>query len=70
MSSIEDRLFALQDVSYGDFHSRLMPDYDRKRIIGVRTPALRKLAGSWPARPRAATGMRRRLWESCRHTIL
>lgn len=44
MSSIEDRLFALQDVSYGDFHSRLMPDYDRKRIIGVRTPALRKLA--------------------------
>ncbi len=44
MSHIEDRLFALQDTAYGDFHSRLMPGYDRNRIIGVRTPALRKLA--------------------------
>ena len=44
MINIEDKLFALQDVSYGDFHSRLMPGYDRERIIGVRTPALRKLA--------------------------
>lgn len=44
LSTIEERLFALQDVAYGDFHSRLMPGYDRDRIIGVRTPALRKLA--------------------------
>lgn len=41
---IEDRLRALQDTAYGDFHSRLMPGYDRERIIGVRTPELRKLA--------------------------
>ncbi|MGC2872491.1 DNA alkylation repair protein [Ihubacter sp. mB4P-1] len=44
MDRIIDRLFALQDISYGDFHSKLMPGYDRKRIIGVRTPLLRKLA--------------------------
>lgn len=44
MQRIEERLFALQDTEYGDFHSRLMPGYDRDRIIGVRTPALRALA--------------------------
>lgn len=38
------RLFALQDVKYGDFHSKLVPGLARERIIGVRTPALRKLA--------------------------
>lgn len=41
---IQKRLFELQDTAYGDFHSRLMPTVDREKIIGVRTPALRKLA--------------------------
>lgn len=41
---IQTRLFELQDKDYGDFHSRLMPTVDREKIIGVRTPALRKLA--------------------------
>lgn len=43
-SEIEDRLFALQDTAYGDFHSRLMPGCEREKIIGVRTPDLRRLA--------------------------
>ena len=42
--SITEQLFALQDVAYGDFQAKLMPTIDRKTIIGVRTPALRKLA--------------------------
>ena len=41
---ITDRLFELQDTGYRDFHSRLISDIPKERIIGVRTPALRKLA--------------------------
>lgn len=44
MKQIEERLFALQDLEYRDFHARLMPGYEKEHIIGVRTPALRKLA--------------------------
>ena len=38
------QLFNLQDIAYGDFQAKLMPTIDRKSIIGVRTPAIRKLA--------------------------
>lgn len=41
---IRESLFALQDLKYRDFHSKLMPGIDIERIIGVRTPQLRKLA--------------------------
>ncbi len=41
---IEKRLFELQDTAYRDFHSRLIPTVSPDTIIGVRTPALRKLA--------------------------
>lgn len=41
---ITDRLFELQDAGYRDFHSRLIPDIPKEKIIGVRTPLLRKLA--------------------------
>jgi len=41
---IRERLFALQDLKYRDFHSSLMPTVDKNLVIGVRTPELRKLA--------------------------
>lgn len=41
---IRDRLFKLQDLKYREFHSRLMPAVEKSRVIGVRTPDLRKLA--------------------------
>lgn len=41
---IIDRLLALQDVKYGDFQAKLIPGLERSKIIGVRTPAMRKLA--------------------------
>jgi len=41
---IRERLFALQDLKYRDFHSSLMPTVDKDLVIGVRTPELRKLA--------------------------
>ena len=44
MQKITDMLFELQDTGYRDFHSKLVPGVDKERIIGVRTPALRKLA--------------------------
>lgn len=39
---IREDLFSMQDLSYRDFHSRLMPDVDKDTVIGVRVPELRK----------------------------
>ena len=44
MKDVEMRLFSMQDLTYRDFHSKLMPDCDKERVIGVRTPVLRKYA--------------------------
>ena len=41
---IQSSLFALQDLEYKSFHANLMPTVNPDVIIGVRTPALRKLA--------------------------
>lgn len=43
-SQIINDLFNMQDKAYRDFHSRLIPSVDSNRIIGVRTPLLRKYA--------------------------
>ena len=42
--NITEQLFSLQDKKYREFHSRLMPNIDPERIIGIRIPELRKLA--------------------------
>jgi len=44
--NIQKELFLMQDIPYGDFHSRLMPTVCREKIIGVRVPALRKFSKS------------------------
>ena len=44
MKQIVDKLFALQDMKYRDFHSKLIPNIDKDKIIGVRTPELKRLA--------------------------
>lgn len=41
---ITNRLFALQDLKYKAFNSKLMPTVGSESVIGVRTPELRKLA--------------------------
>lgn len=53
-SSIQQALFALQDPEYRAFHCRLMPTVDPERVIGVRIPALRKLAKELARTPQAA----------------
>lgn len=42
--SIIKALFELADSEYRDFHARLIPTVEKQRIIGVRTPELRKYA--------------------------
>ena len=44
MTEIQERLFELQDEKYRDFQAKLIPTADPASVIGVRTPALRKLA--------------------------
>jgi len=43
-STIQARLFALRDETYAAFTRKLIPNLAPETVIGVRTPALRKLA--------------------------
>lgn len=44
MTSIQKKLFSLQDKKYRDFQKILIPTVKSESIIGVRTPELKKLA--------------------------
>lgn len=44
MSPVTERLLSLADERYRQFQIPLMPTVDPQRVIGVRTPILRKLA--------------------------
>ncbi|MBR4420477.1 MAG: DNA alkylation repair protein [Clostridia bacterium] len=44
LNLVQKELFCLQDIGYKEFHSKLMPTVDKERVIGVRTPSLRKFA--------------------------
>ena len=52
--SLPDSLFALQDLTYKEFQCGLMPTVDPDTVIGVRTPALRKLAKDFAKAPETA----------------
>lgn len=43
-TDIQKRLFDLQDVPYRRFMKNLLPELSQAQVIGVRTPALRRLA--------------------------
>ena len=47
----QELLFQLQDKSYRDFHSKLIPTIPVETIIGVRIPAIRKLAKEYGKDP-------------------
>lgn len=55
---IQEQLFALQDTKYRDFNSRLLPTVAPETIIGVRVPALRKLAKELGKTPEAEAFLR------------
>lgn len=44
MDRIKETLFSMRDEEYRAFHTKLLPDIDPERVIGVRTPALRQYA--------------------------
>lgn len=43
-SELVKRLLSEQDLEYRDFHASLLPNIDKKTIIGVRVPTMRKIA--------------------------
>lgn len=51
---IQERLFSLRDLSYRDFHSKLMPTVPLEQVIGVRVPTLRRYAKELSKTPEAA----------------
>ena len=44
MKEIVDLLFSKQDIKFRDFQAPLFPTIEKERIIGVRTPDVKKLA--------------------------
>ena len=44
MKEIVDLLFTKQDLKYRDFQAPLFPNINKEKMIGVRTPELKKLA--------------------------
>ena len=53
MTEIQKLLFDRQDPAYRAFQSKLMPTVDPETVIGVRMPALRKLARELAGTPLA-----------------
>ena len=53
VQAVRAQLFGLQDETYRDFQSALMPTVPKEKVIGVRTPALRKLAKQLTGTPQA-----------------
>lgn len=47
MTEIQKDLFSLADADYKAFHSKLIPNISPDKIIGVRTPVLRKYAAAF-----------------------
>lgn len=52
--SVRRELFDMQDSAYREFHCRLIPTVDKERVIGVRTPQLRRYARAFFKTPEAA----------------
>lgn len=42
--NVREELLNYQDTEYREFHSKLVPNIDKSKIIGVRVPQLRKIA--------------------------
>ncbi|MBR5092041.1 MAG: DNA alkylation repair protein [Bacteroidales bacterium] len=68
--NIEERLFALQDKKYRDFHRGLVPTADADYIIGVRMPLLRQLAKEVEVEPFLAELPHKYYEENQLHAIL
>lgn len=68
--NIEERLFALQDLHYQEFHKGLVPTAAEGYIIGVRMPKLRALAKTMEPSPFIETLPHKYYEENQLHAIL
>lgn len=68
--TIEERLFALQDTKYRDFHRNLLPTAAPGYIIGVRMPLLRQMAKEIEVMPFIATLPHKYYEENQLHAIM
>lgn len=50
---LQAELFSLQDLKYKEFHQKLMPTVNPDKVIGIRTPVLRKFAKEFSKREEA-----------------
>ena len=48
---LRKELFSLSDAEYRNFHASLMPNIDKERIIGIRSPVLRSFASKFAKEP-------------------
>ena len=53
MQNLKTVLFSMADEKYRDFQSKLMPTVPKEKIIGIRTPLLRKFAKDFSKNPEA-----------------
>ena len=44
--NIREKLLSMGDGEYRDFSSKLIPNIEKSKIIGIRTPVLRSFAKS------------------------
>ena len=52
-TSLQIELFSLRDLKYKEFHQKLMPTVNTDKVIGIRTPDLRKFAKNFGKRAEA-----------------
>ncbi len=50
---LQKQLFELQDLKYKEFHQKLMPTVNPDKVIGIRTPVLRKFTKDFGKRKEA-----------------
>ena len=53
MTSLQERLFAMQDKQYAAFQAKLTPGVPMESFIGIRVPVLRKFAKEFTKRQNA-----------------
>lgn len=53
MTELQEILFSMADEKYRNFQSKLMPTVPKEKIIGIRTPILRKFAKDFSKTPEA-----------------
>lgn len=43
-TNLQKQLFEMQDLNYRKFQSRIVPNVEKERIIGIRIPQLRRFS--------------------------